>query len=126
MRNKFVKENQVWKEIKKVKQKTNKLEKQLALQKGRLDDLVVLDNYLCAGGIVPVSKKLVLGNDKVLQYCIMPIKTKTTLEDNLIIPANFYEQPYSHLDLNLREKLPYAQYKKYREFMNKRFKRRNK
>lgn len=123
MRNKFVKENQVWKEIKKVKQKINKLENQLALQKGRLDDLVVLDNYLCSGGIVPVSKKLVLGNDKVLQYCIMPIKTKENLEKNYILPVDFYEQPYSHLDRNLRELIPYEIYKKYREFMYKRFKR---
>ena len=122
---KFVKENQVWKEIKKVKQKTIKLEKQLALQKGRLDDLIVLDNYLCAGGIVPVSKKLVLGNDKVLQYYIMPIKLKFEFED-FTPPENFYKQLYSRLDKNIREKISYRNYKKFRECMNKRFKRKNK
>ena len=123
MRNKFVKDKDVCKKIKKVSNsicalnsKVLELEKQIEQNHELLTYLQTLSMYLCQGGIVPVSSKLILNNDKILEYYVLPLKLQNEKE-HFTPPMNFWEIPYSHLDYGLRAKFPYKYYKMYRDLM---------
>ena len=102
------------------------LKKRLYFQEKKLEDYVVLYDYLISGGMCPYTKKQLLSNYDRFNFYIMPLKQRygfirleedvklltknvDSLIDNAVFnkdvePKNYKDKPHSNLDRNTRHK----------------------
>lgn len=123
----YITKKDVDKKISNCRERIECLEKQLKLEKEKLDNYTILQDYLIRGGICPYSKKRLFGNYERFKFYILPLKQRHSLselrEDLKIVegnvedlvqeavfscdaePRNYKEVPHSNLDE--REKSKY-------------------